>query len=135
MLRIKCGNCDATIKVPQSKAGSKIACPKCDANMIVPFDTPNIDAIKQQAKERTNANEPAVKTDVLPAKIDEQHAELCQRQRPEKLTPGECFKRGFYGGFGQWCSFMALNIAFAVLAVLAMVMLGVIGAGAVAVGG
>lgn len=44
-----------------------------------------------------------------------------------KMRPLEAFRRGFYGGLGFWCSFMALNIVAALLGLLALMALGIVG--------
>lgn len=60
---------------------------------------------------------------------------IYRRRKPlyEKLPPSEAFKRGFYGGFGLWCSFMVLNIVVFLIGLMLLTALGVIGAGAAAV--
>jgi hypothetical protein len=45
------------------------------------------------------------------------------------ITPGEAFKRGFYGGLGLWCSFMVLNIVLVLAGWLILIMLGLGAAG------
>lgn len=47
-----------------------------------------------------------------------------------RITPGEAFKRGFFGGFGLWCSFSVLNLAFLLLLLLLLVWAGIIGTAA-----
>ena len=44
------------------------------------------------------------------------------------MSPSEAFKRGFYGGFGLWCSFMVINIIFAIAVVAGLMSLGLLGA-------
>jgi len=50
-------------------------------------------------------------------------------QHASTITPGEAFKRGFYGGFGLWCSFMVLNIAFFLAGWLLLIALGIVAIG------
>lgn len=54
-------------------------------------------------------------------------------QQTNTITPGEAFKRGFYGGFGLWCSFMVLNIALFLAGWLLLITLGIITVGAAGV--
>jgi len=49
------------------------------------------------------------------------------KSRGDTISHGEMFRRGFYGGFGLWCSFSVLNIAAILLIVLALAWLGIIG--------
>lgn len=46
------------------------------------------------------------------------------RCRADNLPPGECFKRGFYGGLGLWLAFVVLNIVALVLFLLLGMLLG-----------
>jgi uncharacterized membrane protein len=46
------------------------------------------------------------------------------------MSPSEAFSRGFYGGFGLWCSFMVINIIFAAVVIALLVSMGFIGAAA-----
>lgn len=50
------------------------------------------------------------------------------RCRADSLTPGECFKRGFYGGFGLWLAFVLINAIGLALFFLLIMLLGGMGA-------
>lgn len=50
------------------------------------------------------------------------------RPPPNKITPAEAFKRGFYGGMGLWCSFMVLNIIAGAIVLIVLMALGVLSA-------
>ncbi len=94
MLRVRCPNCDKTITCDQEFAGERISCPNCNAHVVVPFDTPDHDAIRERAEETKRAAEPKETRRVAappavaekpPAKIEDlldlqrqQHAELCR---------------------------------------------------------
>lgn len=86
MLRVKCTNCDKTFKCPPEHAGERVTCPNCNAHFMVPFDSPDVDAIRERAEETRRAAEPPVFAEMVPAKLDDlidlhrqQHAELCER--------------------------------------------------------
>ena len=49
---------------------------------------------------------------------------VSRRSLTNTITAAEALKRGFYGGFGLWCSFMVLNLISILLIVALLAMLG-----------
>jgi hypothetical protein len=50
------------------------------------------------------------------------------RCRADRLLPGECFKRGFYGGLGVWVAFLVVHVVMLAVFLLAVMLLGGMGA-------
>lgn len=49
------------------------------------------------------------------------------KTRGDTISHGEMFRRGFYGGFGLWCSFSLLNFIFVLVALCVLAWFGIIG--------
>ena len=60
MLTIKCNNCDAQFQCDRQSAGEQLKCPQCGAHLRVPFDAPDLDAIKKRAAPTSESAPPAI---------------------------------------------------------------------------
>lgn len=71
----------------------------------------------------TNTQSPPISTTRLAAQRNVAHM---RHEMYERLPPGECFKRWFYGGLGLWCAFLCINIMAAIVVVGILLGLGII---------
>jgi len=92
MLRVKCPDCETTIKCDQRHAGEQIKCPSCEHRFVVPFDTPDLEALQQEAEDRRQLeaalrDETPGMADLLPGKLDDliELQQTMQAQQTEAL--------------------------------------------------
>lgn len=50
MLVVRCNNCDSQLHYRAELAGEQVECLHCGAHLRVPFDTPDLEAIKQRSQ-------------------------------------------------------------------------------------
>ncbi len=110
MTTLRCPHCGRSVDNDLSLAGQSAACPSCGKNILFP----NLLEVPELITTRPQSN-----TSLVAAR---------RHHRPEsdKMAASEAFRRGFWGGFGLWCSFMALNIIFGIVALVVLTSLGII---------
>jgi hypothetical protein len=126
MLRVKCTNCDKTIKCPPERAGDDVVCPHCRVHFVVPMDSPDVDAVADPtSKPPTTARppKPPAPAEPSPASLDDlvklqiqHHAEICERLDKSRADMQEMLQNIAGNARGTRVNTMIIGILFLLLA-------------------